>query len=99
MKKTTLPANLRGKYVSRAAFAKLQAENHRLKKDIHTMVTGSIPDVIFVKEIYRKEFQFWKDIQDGLREIAKKELPALKAKYGIKDLTDAKLDSNPKAFK
>lgn len=92
MKKTTLPANLRGKYVSRAAFAKLQAENHRLKKDIHTMVTGSIPDVIFVKEKYHKEFY-------GLREIAKKELPALKAKYGIKDLGEPKLDTAKGAFK
>lgn len=94
-----LPKNLRGKYVTRAAFAKMQGERDRLKKDIHTLVTGSIPDVIFLKEKYRKEYKFWKDIQDGLREIAKRELPALKAKYGIKDLGEPKLDTAKGAFK
>ena len=90
-----LPKNLRGKYVTRAAFAKMQAEKQRLKKDIHTMLMGNLAEAVLVEEKYIKEFQFWEDIKDGLREIAKEELPKLQAKYGI----PPKLDSNPKAFK
>ena len=75
--------------LARAAFAKMQAEKQRLEKDIRIMVMGSMPDSILVKQKYRKQFKFWDDIMDGLREIAKEELPRLKAK----------LDSNPKAFK
>jgi len=88
-----LPPNLKGKYVTRSAFAKLQGERDRLKKDIRILVTGGIVDAIRVKEKYRKEYKFWEDLKNGLREIAKKEL----SKY--KDLGEAKIDSNPKAFK
>lgn len=79
-----LPKDLRGKYVTRAAFAKMQAEKQRLKKDIHTIVMGDLLERMEVIKKWRKEFQFWKDIQEGLREIAKRELPALKEKYNIK---------------
>lgn len=79
-----LPKDLRGKYVTRAAFAKMQAENQRLKNDIKTIVmdTNGRGRAVFNK--WRQEFQFWNDIQDGLREIAKRELPALKEKYNLK---------------
>ena len=78
-----LPTNLRGKYVTRAAFAKMQAEKHRLKKDIRTMVMGSLPERIAVREKYMQEFRFWEDVMQGLREIAKQELPRLKEKYNL----------------
>jgi len=84
MKNKKLPPELRGKYVSRASFAKLQAEKHRLKKDIYTMVMDSEGKGLSVFKKWRHEFQFWKDIQDGLREIAKQELPKLKEKYNLK---------------
>jgi hypothetical protein len=79
-----LPKNLRGKYVTRAAFAKMQAEKQRLKNDIYKMVMGTSEDFVEIFDKYEKEFHFWKDLEDGLREIAKKELPKLKEKYGIK---------------
>lgn len=92
-----LPKDLRGKYVTRAAFAKMQAEKHRLEKDIRTMVMGNMADAILVKEKWRKEFQFWKDFHEGLREIARRELPELRKKYP--DLGEPKIDQNKKAFK
>lgn len=98
MTKTKLPANLRGKYVSRASFAKMQAEKQRLFNDIRLMATGGAEGGI-VWSKWRKYFKIQNEWNEALREIARRELPALKAKYGIKDLTDAKLDSNPKAFK
>lgn len=79
----------KGTYVSRAVFAKQQAEIHRLKKDIYTLVMGSMPEAILLKEKYRKEFEFWNEIKTELKKLAEKELPKLRAK----------LDSNPKAFK
>ena len=57
----------RGTYVSRAAFTTLQMENRKLKEHIHTLVMGSIPDVIFLKAKYRKEFgaddMFFKELK------------------------------------
>lgn len=90
MERTTdkLPKEFKGKYVSRASFAKMQADRNRLKKDIYTMVMGSMPDVILLKQKYRKEFQLWEDINEGLREIAKKELPLLLKKYQSKKQTN-----------
>ena len=93
-----LPKNLRGKYVTRAAFAKMQAEKQRLQNDIKTIVKGG-EDGLKVWTKWRKHYKFWDDINLCLKEIAKRELPKLREKYGIKDLTDAKVDSNPRAFK
>lgn len=98
MKKEKLPANLRGKYVSRAAFAKMQAEKQRLMEDIRLMVSGSAEGGTIWNK-WRRHFRFNARLDQALREIAAKELPKLKEKYGIKDLTDPKIDSNPKAFK
>lgn len=99
MKKQKLPANLRGKYVSRAAFAKMQAEKQRLEKDIYFIIMGEIKDSFPVRIKWKEKFERDKELSDMLREIAKQELPKLKEKYGIKDLTDPKIDQNPKAFK
>ena len=79
-----LPKEFRGKYVTRSAFAKMQAEKHRLERDIRIMVTGSIPEIIFVKEKYRKQYDFWDDIVTVLKTIAKKELPEKKLKNEVK---------------
>lgn len=93
MKKTKIPASMKGKYVTRAAFAKLQAENHRMKKDIYIMVMGSIPECVFVKEKYRKEFDFWNDIKSELKKLAKKELPKLRKQFNLDKSHSGKLDS------
>lgn len=75
-----IPKSLRGKYVSRAAFAKMQGEKNRLQRDIHTLVMGQMHEVILLKEKYRKQYQFWEDIVSELKIIAKKELPESKHK-------------------
>lgn len=79
----------KGTYVSRSVHTKLQMENHRLLKDIKTMVMdidGKGSDV-FSK--WRSHFKSQNDFNNMLREIAKKELPKLRAK----------IDSNPNSFK
>lgn len=83
MKKEKLPANLRGKYVSRAVFAKMQAEKQRLTEDIRLMVSGSAEGGVTWNK-WRKHFKFHAQLNQALREIAAKELPELKKKYGIK---------------
>lgn len=91
-----LPKNLKGKYVSRAAFAKMQAEKQRLYNDIKLMTIGGAEGGV-VWNKWRKHFKQNDWINQALREIAKKELPLLRKKYP--DLGEPKLDSNPKAFK
>lgn len=86
--KSQLPKELRGKYVTRAAFAKMQAEKQQLEKDIKLMVMGGAEGGVIWNK-WRKHFKFWSDISQALREKAEKELPMLRAK----------LDKNPKAFK
>lgn len=84
MKKQKLPANLCKKYVSRAAFAKMQAEKQRLEKDIYLMVMGEMKTHFAIRMKWKKKFEKDKQLSDMLREIAKQELPKLKEKYGIK---------------
>ena len=101
-----LPKHLKGKYVTRAAFAKLQGEKQRLEKDIKLMVKGESEGVKAWAK-WRKHYKFWDDINYLLKEIAKKELPKLRKQFGLKDdspydkdgMMRPKLDSNPKAFK
>lgn len=77
----------KGKYVSRAAFAKLQGEKNRLLKDIRTMVMSKdFAEIVLVKDKYRKQFEQLNWLGDALREMAQEQLKP-------------KLDSNPKAFK
>jgi hypothetical protein len=84
--------SLKGKYVSRAAFAKMQGERDRLKSDIYTMVMGTMFEAIMLKDKYRKEFEKDKMFIEAIRkELSKRNLP--------KDLCEPKIDSNPKAFK
>jgi hypothetical protein len=71
-----LPKNLRGKYVSRAAFAKMQAEKQRLQNDIRVIVHGGAEGLkVWAK--WRKHYNFWDEMNAALKEIAKKELPGL----------------------
>lgn len=84
MKKEKLPANLRGKYVSRAAFAKMQAEKQRLMEDIRLMVSGTFQGM-GIWEKWQKHFNFNAQLDQALKEIAREELPKLAAKYGLKD--------------
>lgn len=71
----------RGTYVSRAAFAKLQGEKNRLMEDIRLMAEGGVTGGL-VWQKWRKHFKVQAQINEALREIAKKELPKLKKKYG-----------------
>lgn len=75
-----LPKNLRGKYVTRAAFAKMQAEKQRLEKDIKLIVRGGA-EGLEIWSKWRKRFKFWDDVNLALKEIAKRELPELLKKY------------------
>lgn len=75
-----LPKSLNRKYVSRAAFARMQAEKQRLMKDIRLMVKGG-DEGLEVWKKWKKHYKFWEDIQEGLIEIAKKEMPAILEKY------------------
>lgn len=76
-----LPANLRGKFVSRASFAKMQGEKQRLEKDIHTLVmSNDLFEIILLKEQYIKKFEKNKSFLDALRAIARKEWPKLQEK-------------------
>jgi hypothetical protein len=93
-----LPKNLKGKYVTRAAFAKMQAEKQRLYNDIKLMATGGAEGGI-VWSKWRKHFKIQNEFNAALREIAKRELPALRLKYGIKDFGEPKLDTAKGAFK
>jgi hypothetical protein len=80
----------KGKYVSRASFAKMQGERDRALKDVYTLVMNdNMGDVILLKRKWRDYFERNKMLTDALREIAKEQLQMLKAK----------IDSNPKAFK
>jgi hypothetical protein len=83
MKQQKLPSKFRGKYVSRAAFAKMQAEKQRLYEDIRLIVSGgAVGGVTWSK--WRKHFKIQNEFDAMLREIAKKELPKLQEKYGMK---------------
>ena len=84
-----LPPNLRGKYVSRAAFAKMQGEKNRLEKDVYTLVMSKdFSKLAFIKNEYRKKFEKGRLLSEALREI-------LQAKFG----TFPKLDKAKGAFK
>lgn len=78
----------RGKYVSRAVYAKLQAENKRLIKDIKLIVKqGSKSAETFQK--WKKHFEAAERYNDLLSE----------ALTQFPNVTTAKIDSNPGAFK
>lgn len=73
----------------------MQAERHRLIKDIQTIIEDTGGGRQEVLQKWAKHFREKKWLNEALREIAKKELPRLQAMYG----TLPKLDKNPKAFK
>lgn len=56
-----------GTYVSRAVFAKLQAENNRLRRDIKIMVLSTGVDGARVRMRWREEFRKEEQIQELLK--------------------------------
>jgi hypothetical protein len=91
MAKEKLPANLRGKYVSRAAFAKMQGEKQRLERDIYFLIIGNTHQFREVWTRWKKKFQYDKDFSDALREIAKRDLPHLLEKRSEEKLSLPKI--------
>jgi hypothetical protein len=71
MKKQSLPKSLKGKYVTRSAFAKMQGEKQRLEKDIYTLVMGDMVDAIFLKKKYRDRFEKEKEFWDEIKKLLK----------------------------
>lgn len=63
----------KGKYVSRAAFAKMQGERDRLKKDLYVIVMGDMFQAIEVRAKWKKVFEGDKELWDLIREAAKLE--------------------------
>jgi hypothetical protein len=52
MKKNKLPPSMRGKYVSRAAFSKMQGERDSALKDIYALVMNpNMADIILLKGV------------------------------------------------
>jgi hypothetical protein len=84
-----IPPSLRGKYVSRAVYAKLQAENHRLMEDIRLMSVGGVEGgVTWTK--WRKHFKSKDQFMQVLRSVAQKEFPkGRKTKSGTKAVKSA----------
>lgn len=78
--KSVIPASLRGKYVSRAAYAKLQGEKNRLLNDIYLMTMGGAEGGSVYNK-WRKHFKINAQIGQALREIAKEELSKNKMWY------------------
>lgn len=74
--KTTLS---KGKYVSRAVFAKMQAEKQRLYHDIKLMVSGGAEGGVIWKK-WRKHFKQKNWVTEILRQAAKEQLPKYKTK-------------------
>lgn len=58
-----------GLTVSRAVYAKLQAENKRLMADIKVMATGECFDAIQLRMKYRKQFRAQKEMDDMIKEV------------------------------
>lgn len=67
MKEKTNPE--RGTYVSRAVYAKLQAENKRLIKDIYTMVMGISWSSIETRKKWKDKFEKDKELNRLLKEL------------------------------
>jgi hypothetical protein len=78
----------KGKYVSRAVYAKLQAENKRLMKDIELMAMGGAEGGVTWQK-WRKHFKKQKAWMDALREAILLQ----------PDSAQPKLDSAKGAFK
>lgn len=71
----------RGKYVSRAAFAKMQADRDRLKKALYVITMGSKEKGLKVFREWRQKFLEEQHLNQMLREYALKELPKMAEKY------------------
>lgn len=56
--------------VKRSTYQKVVEENKRLLKDIKTLVYGDIPQIIFLKDKYRKKFQAEKDFNQLMKDVS-----------------------------
>lgn len=73
--------NSRGKYVSRAAFAKMQADRDRMKKDLYLITMGGKEKGLEVFRKWKQKFLEQQYLNDMLKEYALKELPKMAEKY------------------
>lgn len=80
MKTGSLPKEMRGKYVSRAAFVKLQAEKKRLENEIKLMVSGTAEGgVVWTK--WKKHYKIEASFYSALRKyVLKEEKPLIHEK-------------------
>lgn len=58
-------------YVSRAVYAKLQAERNRLLKDIEVMACGETFEAIQMRLKWRKKFREDNDLKEAIRKACK----------------------------
>ena len=83
----------RGKYVSRAAFAKMQGERDRLKKALYVITMGGKEKGLAVFKEWRQKFLEEKWLNDALKEYAMKELPRMAEQYPfLKELLNKEPD-------
>jgi hypothetical protein len=71
----------KGTYVSRAAFAKMQADRDRLKKALYIITMGGKEKGLKVFSEWRQKFLEEQQLNELLREYARKELPRLVKDY------------------
>jgi len=57
--------------IKRSTYQKVVEENKLLLKDIKTLVYGDIPQVIFLKDKYRKKFQSEKVFNQLMKDVSK----------------------------
>lgn len=60
-----------GTYVSRAVYAKLQAENRRLLADIKVMACGEVFDAIQMRIKWRKRFRDEEMLNQAIKKAAR----------------------------
>jgi len=65
-----------GTHVSRSVYAKLQAENRRLRADIKVMACGQPVDAIQMRIKWRKKFTEDKMFDEAIRAAAKEYMKA-----------------------
>lgn len=57
--------------VSRSIYQKEVEKNKRLTSDIKTLIYGSIPEIIFLKDKWRKRFESEKRFNQMMKELSK----------------------------
>lgn len=57
-------------HVSRSTYQKVVEENKRLLNDIKTLIYGDIPQIIFLKDDYRKKFEAERKFNHLMKEVS-----------------------------